>query len=140
LRSLVGYRRDFLPQMMFSRIHLFTVAAQLSEVTPYAVEDFTRQVSSYVKAAKGGMRGAQSGIAAFTVLVSYHVADAAKAAAERPATMEFAVRCQPVVIDLSSRTMHTFRGRQLWGLMLNGHLRRKLALYLPEPAAVGAVG
>ena len=84
--------------------------------------------------------GPLRGIAAFTVLVSYQVADAAKAAAERPATMEFAVRCQPVVVDLGSRTVHTFRGRQLWGLMLNGHLRRKLALYLPEPAAVGTAG
>ncbi|MCW2884319.1 MAG: levansucrase [Streptosporangiaceae bacterium] len=132
--AIAGYRGNFLPQMMFSRIHLFTVAAAVQDVGAFAVDDFTRRVGEYGRATKGGMRGAQSGIAAFAVLVGDRVHPDAVPAATRPAKIEFAVRTQPVVVDLSAGVVHTFRGRQFWGFALNGFLRRKLALYVPDPA------
>jgi hypothetical protein len=134
--AVVGYRSDFLPQMMFSKIHLFTVAAAVDEISAFVVEDFTQRVGRYGKDTKGAMRGAQSGVTAFAVLVSGRVHPDAVQAALRPAKMQFAVRTQPVVVDLATGTVHTFRGRQLWGFALNGHLRRKLNLYITEPAQV----
>jgi hypothetical protein len=131
--TIAGYRSNFLPQMMFSKIHLFTVAAAIDEVGGFAVEDFTQRVGKHGKDTKGAMRGAQSGIAAFAVLVSNRVHPDAAAIATRPAKIQFAVRTQPVVVDLSTGTVHTFRGRQLWGFALNGYLRRKLNLYVPGP-------
>jgi hypothetical protein len=132
--AMAGYRGNLLPQMMFSKIHLFTVAAAVQDVGAFAVEDFTRRAGEYGKVTKGGMRGMQSGIAVFAVLVGTRVHPEAVQAATRPATVEFAVRTQPVVVDLSAGLVHTFRGRQLWGFALNGFLRRKLALYVPDPA------
>lgn len=132
LPAIVGYRGDFLPQML-AKVHLVTVAATVQEATAYAVDDFTRQVGRYAKDRAGAMRGVQSGVAAFSVLVSDRVLPEAVAVAVRPAKMEFAARVQPVVVDLSAGTVHTFRGRQIWGFMLNGHLRRKLNRYIPTP-------
>lgn len=138
IAALVGYRRDFLPQMMFSRIHLFTIAAAVAEVNAFAVEDFTQRVGTYAKNAKGAMRGAQSGVTAFAVLVSDRVYPDAIQVAARPAHIQFAVRIQPVVVDLAAGTVHTFRGRQFWGFAMNGHLRRKLNRYVTEPPRPGA--
>jgi hypothetical protein len=133
VNAVVGYRSDFLPQMMFSKLHLFTVATAVEEISAFAVEDFIKQVGTYGKDAKGAMRGMQSGVATFAVLVGDRVHPDAVAAAVQPAKIEFAVRTQPVVVDLSTGVVHTFRGRQLWGFAMNGYLRRKLNLYVPDP-------
>jgi hypothetical protein len=133
VRAVVGYRSDLLPQAMFSKIHLFTVAAATPEANAFAVQDFTQRVGSYAKNAKGQMRGLQSGVTTFAILVADHVLPEAVQLATRPPKLEFAVRTQSAIVDLSAGTVHTFRGRQLWGFALNGHLRRKLNLYAPGP-------
>jgi hypothetical protein len=43
---MVGYRSDLLPQAMFSKIHLFTVAAATPEANAFAVQDFTQRVGA----------------------------------------------------------------------------------------------
>lgn len=129
---LVGRRKDFLPQAL-SRLHLVTVAAAVPHVGAAEVTGFARDVSVYAKQRTGALRGMQSGIGAFSVLVSHEVSPDAVAVANRKAALEFAVRVQPVVVDLGRGVLHTFTGTQLVGIVLNGHLRRKRELYLPPP-------
>jgi hypothetical protein len=40
---------------------------------------------------------------------------------------------QPAVVDLTEGRVHTFQGRRLWGAAFAGYLRKKRALYLPDP-------
>jgi uncharacterized membrane protein len=127
--ALVGHRAQILPQMMFSRIHLYTVAAGLDRITGDDVRGYTSEVSRYVKATSGSLRGVQSGIAAFAVLVDQNVTDDAVEASRRKARIEFAVRVQPVVIDAAGGAVHTNRKGQVVGFLMNGHLRRKMDQY-----------
>jgi hypothetical protein len=135
--ALVGHRVNLLPQMLFSRIHLYTVAADLERVTGDDVWGFATEVSRYVKSTSNSLRGLQSGIAVFSVLISPNVTRDAIEASSRKAPVRFALRVQPVVVDASTGAVHTNRKGQLIGLMMNGHLRRKVNLYLPVPAATG---
>jgi hypothetical protein len=134
--ALVGHRVDFLPQMLFSRIHLYTVAADLERVTGDDVWGFATEVSRYVKSTSNSLRGVQSGIAAFSVLLSPNVSPDAIEASSGKAPVRFALRVQPLVVDTSTGAVHTNRKGQFFGFMMNGHLRRKVNLYFPVPAAV----
>ena len=133
--ALVGHRVDFLPQML-SRIHLYTVAADLERITGDDVWGFATEVSRYVKSTSNSLRGMQSGIAAFSVLISPNVTRDAIEASSGKAPVRFALRVQPLVVDASTGAVHTNRKGQLFGFMMNGHLRRKVNLYLPVPAAM----
>jgi hypothetical protein len=134
--ALVGHRVNLLPQMLFSRIHLYTVAADLERVTGDDVLGFATEVSRYVKSTSNSLRGVQSGIAAFSVLISPNVTRDAIEASSGKAPVRFALRVQPVVVDSSTGAVHTNRKGQFFGFMMNGHLRRKANLYLPGPAAM----
>lgn len=129
---VVGYRKDFLP-IALSRLHLVTVAGSLPEVTGPAVVQFARDVSQYAKSRSGALRGMQSGVGAFSILVSDRVTPDAVQAAQAKAKLEFAVRVQPAVVDTAAGVVHTFTGSQLFGAALNGHLRRKRELYVTAP-------
>jgi hypothetical protein len=131
--AMVGYRSDI---KALSKMHLFTVVASVPEVNEAALRDFAHRVSDYAKAQKGAMRGMQSGVLAFAVLVAPKVDDQAKAVAAQPFRLGmggFAAMVQPAIADLTEGRVHTFRGRRLWGAALAGHLRKKSILYLPDP-------
>ena len=132
-QALAGHSASFVPQAM-SRLHVVTAVAHFSAVDQLDVDGFSRDVSSYAKARSRALLGAQSGIGAFAVLVSDRVTPAALTAAQQKPRMQFAVRVQPVVVDLETSTVHTFRGSMVWGFALNGYLRRKLATQVPNPA------
>jgi hypothetical protein len=134
--ALVGHRVNLLPQMLFSRLHLYTVAAELETVTGDDVWGFATEVSRYVKSTSNSLRGMQSGIAAFSVLISPNVTGDAIEASLKKAPVRFALRVQPVVVDVATGAVHTNRKGQLVGLMMNGHLRRKVNLYLPAQPAM----
>jgi hypothetical protein len=134
--ALVGHRVNLLPQMLFSRIHLYTVAADLERVTGDDVWGFATEVSRYVKSTSNSLRGIQSGIAVFSVLISPNVTRDAIEASLGKAPIRFALRVQPVVVEASTGAVHTNRKGQFFGFMMNGHLRRKANLYLPVPAAM----
>lgn len=131
--ALVGYRADFLPQLM-SRLHVLTVVASVERADGQVVRDLARQAGQYGKDRKGALRGLQSGVAVFAVLVSNDVTADAVAAAEEAPRVQFAVRVQPVLVNLGAGVVHTCRRRQIWGFMMNGHLRRKLDHYFPKAA------
>jgi len=130
-QALVGYRSDRLPQMLFSKIHLTTVAVPIGTAGPREVEQVVRQVGAYAKARSGRRRGAHSGVAAFAVLIADEVLPEGAEATTRPAKVEFAMRIRPAIVNLSNGSVHTFQGRQLWGFAMNGYLQRKFALYFP---------
>jgi hypothetical protein len=130
---LVGQRKDFLPAAL-SRLHLITAALVLPAVSGADVVQFASDVSQYAKQRTGAMLGLQSGIGAFSVIVSGHVGpDAIEAALAKP-RLQFAVRVQSVVVDTGAGVAHTFTGRQVVGYAFNGHLRRKRELYVTAPA------
>jgi hypothetical protein len=134
VQAIVGYRSNI---KALSKIHLFTVAASVSEVNEAAIRDFARGASDYAKAQKGRLRGAQSGVLAVAVLVAPRVDDAAKQLAAKPFRLGmggFAALVQPAVVDLTEGRVYTFRGRRLWGAAFARYLRKKSMLYLPDPA------
>jgi hypothetical protein len=133
-QALVGYRSDI---KALSKMHLFIVVASVPEVNEATLRDFAHRVSDYAKAQKGALRGMQSGVLAFAVLVAPKVDDPAKEVAAQPFQLGmggFAAMVQPAVVDLTEGRVHTFRGRRLWGAAFAGHLRKKSVLYLPDPA------
>ncbi|GII99696.1 hypothetical protein CLV28_1173 [Sediminihabitans luteus] len=130
--ALVGYQRTFaLPAM--SRIHVVTAMAHL-DPTPENIAAWTRDVSQFSRGRTGALRGAQSGIGAFAVVVADQVTPEAVAAAQVKPKVEFAVRTQRVLVDLSTGEIHTFRGRLLFGFALNGTLRRAFDAHVLVPA------
>ncbi|KAA1418560.1 hypothetical protein F0U44_08610 [Nocardioides humilatus] len=130
--ALVGIRKDFLA-IALSRIHLVTAVAAFPQVTYTEVHGFTSDVSAYAKQRTGALRGLQSGVGAFAVLVSDQVAPEAIAAATAKPKIEFATEVRPAVVDLSTGVVHAFTGSKFFGAALNGHLRRKLQAYVVPP-------
>jgi hypothetical protein len=82
VQALVGYRSDI---KALSKMHLFTVVASVPEVNEATLRDFAHRVSDYAKAQKGALRGMQSGVLAFAVLVAPKVDNPAKEVAAQPA-------------------------------------------------------
>jgi hypothetical protein len=132
VQALVGYRAKFVVPAM-SRVHVVTSVAHF---TPAAqdVAAYTRDVSTYAKLRSNSMRGMQSGVGAFAVIVADSVTPELVAAASVKPRLEFAVIVQPVVVDLAAREIHTFRGRRFLGAALNGFLRRTLDAQIQAPA------
>jgi hypothetical protein len=133
VEAMVGYRSNI---KALTKLHLFSAFAGVAEVDEAAVRDFSLRVSDYAKGQKGQLRGLQSGVMAFAVLVTPKADDAAKQAAARPFQLGlggFAAMVQPAVVDLTEGRVHTFRGRRLWGAAFTGYMRKKSILYIPDP-------
>ncbi|WP_411083074.1 levansucrase [Streptomyces sp. cmx-18-6] len=127
---LVGRRADFRMRWMATKLHLFTVAAAVPEITVPVVEDFTSRVLTYAKENKGGLPvGMQTGVAAFPVLVSDRVDPAAMAWAEEKQRNRFAYFARPVVVDTTHRYVGFYSGTPMVGAAYASHLVDKANLY-----------
>ncbi|MET7593574.1 levansucrase [Streptomyces sp. NPDC004082] len=127
---LVGRRADFRMRWMATRLHLFTVAAAVPEITVEAISGFTDQVMKYAKDNKGGLPvGLQNGIGAFPVLVSERVDPAAVQWAEQQQRLKFAVMTRPVVVDSARQYVGTYRGKPALGRVYASHFIEKGAAY-----------
>lgn len=132
-RVLVGYRSDFRLRWIATKLHLFTIALPMPEVTVSAIETFANSAMDYALARKGQLRGLQSAVAVLPALVSTRVDPAAMQWASSKQRMRFACMARPVVVDVSSNTAGAFSGTAMLGWVYSGHLRRKLRLYFPSP-------
>lgn len=132
VQALVGYRAKFVPAAM-SRVHVVTAVAHFTP-TDLQVDLYTRDVSAFAKQRSNALRGVQSGIGAFAVIVADGATPELVAAATVKPRLEFAVIVQPVLVDLAAREIHTFRGRRFIGAALNGFLRRTLDAQIQVPA------
>lgn len=127
---LIGRRADFKWRWMATKLHTFTVAAALPEITIPAIETFTDQVLTYAKKTKGGMPvGIQSGIAAFPVLVSDRVDPAAVRWAEAQQRNKWACMARPVVVDSTHQYVGTYRGTPAIGLVYSSYFEQKATRY-----------
>ncbi|MEU6840521.1 levansucrase [Streptomyces sp. NPDC046716] len=135
-RVLVGRRSDFRLRWMATRLDLFTLAAVVPEITVAHIATFTEQTLWYAKATKGGRPlGMQAGIGAFPVLISNQVDPAAAQWAKAQQRVAFACMARPVVVDLSSQSVATYRGRPGLGFVYSAHLIRKSTLYFDIAAS-----
>jgi hypothetical protein len=128
---LIGRRSDFRLQWMATKLHQFTIAADVSRVTAESIESFTAHAMEYVK--QGVMRGGQSGVAVFPAMISTEVEPGSGEWAAQRQRTHFACMGRPVVVDTARGTVSCFRGNATLGLVYSGHLRRKLDLYFPPP-------
>jgi hypothetical protein len=131
---LIGYRGNF---KAATKMHTFVVAVPRDQVDAEAVRAFTGVAVDLAKQRKGEWRGAQSGVLVMPVLVSERAAPDVAGLMKKPFRLNmggFAAIAQPVVVDLGTNSVHTFRGTRWWGLAYNGLIRKKLALYAPDPA------
>ncbi|WP_143228216.1 hypothetical protein [Actinomadura meyerae] len=131
--ALVAYRSNW---RALSKMHLFTVVAECESVDAGTLEQFTREASLLAKERKGAMRGAQSGVLVIAALVTEYADEPAKVIAGRPFRQGvggFAALVQPAVVDLTDKSVHSFRGRRIWGAAFASYLRKKNMLYLPDP-------
>jgi len=113
-----------------TRLHLFTIAAAVPEVTVPALQGFTRAAQQYAKEHKGGLpAGLQTGIALFPCLVSERVDPAALTWAETTSINDFALMTRPVAVDVARGAVGAFRRTPFVGSIYAPYLRRKLTLY-----------
>ena len=131
VQALVGYRAKFVPAAM-SRVHVVTAVAHFTPA-PQDVDRFARDVSTFAKQRSGALRGVQSGVGAFAVIVTDTATPELVQAAMVKPRLEFAVIVQPVLVDLAAREVHTFRGRRLIGAALNGFLGRVRDAHVQPP-------
>ncbi|MFD7708094.1 levansucrase [Streptomyces sp. NPDC059785] len=127
---LVGRRADFRMRWMATKLHLFTVAAAVPEITVPVVSHFTEQVMKYAKDRKGGLPvGLQTGVGAFPVLVSDRVDPAAVQWAEERQRVRFGCMTRPVVVDSVHHYVGRYRGRPMLGRVYAAHFDEKGAAY-----------
>ncbi|WSA78840.1 levansucrase [Streptomyces sp. NBC_01799] len=127
---LVGRRADFRMRWAATKLHLFTVAAAVPEITVPVVDTFTTQVLTYAKQNKGGLPvGMQTGVACFPVLVSDRIDPAAMAWAEEKQRNRFACFARPVVVDSAQGYVGMYRGKPVFGRIYAGHLIEKGVRY-----------
>ncbi len=119
---------------MGTRLHLFTIAAAVPEITVATIETFTAQALHYAKANKGGLPvGMQTGVAVFPLLVGGRVDPAATAWAVDRQRVQFACAARPVVADAAQRRVGFFRGRPVIGRLYASHLIDKGERYFDCP-------
>jgi hypothetical protein len=127
---LVGRRAEFRWSWMGTKLHLFTVAAAVQEITIPTIETFTDQVMAYAKKTKGGLpAGLQNGLASFPVLVSDRVDPAAVRWAEAQQRQKWASMSRPVVVDSTQQYVGTYRGTPVIGLAYSSYLEQKARRY-----------
>ncbi|MFF6780254.1 levansucrase [Streptomyces sp. NPDC012510] len=127
---LVGRRAEFRWSWMATKLHLFTVAAAVPEITIPTIETFTDQVMTYAKKTKGGLpAGLQNGLASFPVLVSDRVDPAAVRWAEAQQRQKWAGMSRPVVVDTAQQYVGTYRGTPVIGLAFSSYLEQKAHRY-----------
>ena len=130
--ALTGYRSDFKLQWMASRLHTFVTVRSVPVVTVGELEAFAQASLEYTKAAKGAMRGVQSGVAAIAVLVGESVEEDAAQYARKQLVRNFAAFAWPVTVDLSTGERSSHRGRPTIGAIFTGWMRKQIATALPE--------
>ncbi|WP_200308767.1 levansucrase [Streptomyces adelaidensis] len=127
---LVGRRADFKWRWMGTRLHLFTVAAAVQEITIPTIEAFTDQVMAYAKKTKGGLpAGFQNGLASFPVLISDRVDPAAVRWAEAQQRQKWASLSRPVVVDSTQQYVGTYHGTPVIGLAYSSYFEQKARQY-----------
>ena len=127
---LVGRRADFRLRWMGTKLHLFTVAAAVPEITMPTIGTFTFQAMEYAKRTKGGLpAGLQTGIGVFPVLVSDRVDPAAVQWAEAQARHDWGITARPVVVDSARQYVGTCRRKGFVGRAYASHMTKKSRLY-----------
>ncbi|MEU7909273.1 hypothetical protein [Actinoplanes sp. NPDC049118] len=132
--GLVGYKSQM---RALVRGHIFLVAAKAGAIDEAAMSEFAAEAVNLAVERKGQWRGFQSGVVVLPVMVAESADQGAVAITQRPHQLNlggFAVLAQPAVVDLAAGKSHTFRGTRIWGYAFNALIKKKLALYLPDPA------
>lgn len=132
--GLVGYQARV---RALVRGHIFLVAAQAGRVDETSLSEFAAAAVDLAVDRKGQWRGFQSGVVVLPILVAVSADPGAVAITQRPHRLNlggFAVLAQPAVVDLAAGRSHIFRGTRIWGYAFNALIKKKLALYLPDPA------
>ncbi|MFE6886786.1 levansucrase [Streptomyces sp. NPDC057694] len=133
---LVGRRSDVRMRWVATRLDLFTIAAVVPEITAAGLSAFTEESLRYAKAAKGGRPlGMQAGIGAFPVLISDKVDPAAAEWARARQRVAFACMARPVVVDLSCRSVSTYRGKPGLGRLYASYFIQKSTQYFDLAAS-----
>jgi len=131
---LIGQRSDFRIQWAATKLHLFTIAAIVPEVTVPILEQFTDfAMTTAVERKKGLPRGLQTGVAVFPALISENVDQAAFQRASHWQKIKFACMARPTVVDTSARAVGAHRGTPIAGLLYAPYLRKKNEQYFPQP-------
>ncbi|MEZ0447223.1 hypothetical protein [Cellulomonas sp. ICMP 17802] len=129
--TLTGYRADFRLRWMATKLHTFVCVRSVPVVTVDELSAFATASLEYTKAAKGAMRGAQSGVAAIAVLVGETVEPAAAEYARKELVRHFAAFAWPVTVDLSTGQRSSHQGRPAIGAIYTGWMRKQIAATLP---------
>ncbi|MEO3753237.1 levansucrase [Streptomyces sp. B6B3] len=132
---LIGRRSDFRVGWGATKLHLFTLAAAVPEITVPVIADFTQHAIRYAKAHKGGLpRGLQTGVAVFPALISTRIDPQAVAWAEQKQRTQFACFARPVVVDVIRRYVGVYRGSPIIGRTYASHLLQKSDYYFSGSA------
>jgi hypothetical protein len=131
-RALVGYQSRFRLRWAATKLNLFTVVATAPVVTAAALQDFTGQALDHAAAAKGRLRGLQTGVAAIAILAGDAVQPDAAGFAEQEMVRRFAAFGWPVAVDLRSGGSWSHQGRVVVGGLYAGWMRERIGAVLSD--------
>jgi hypothetical protein len=129
--ALVGQISEFRWRWMATRVHLFVAVRAVDEVTIDELDRFTRDTLDYADAAKGKMRGFQSGVAGIGVLVGNSVHDGAARFAEREIVRRYAAFAWPVAVDATTQQVWEHTGRPGVGAVFTSWMRQQIQIIAP---------
>lgn len=128
---LIGHRSDV---RAATRIHLFTIAAVVPEITVPVLEQFTDfALNAAVKRRKGLPRGLRTCVGVFPALISDRVEPAAARRASVWQRTRFAGLGRPTVVDTANRRVDAYRDTPIAGFFYAQYLRGKNEQYFPQP-------
>jgi hypothetical protein len=127
----LGYQSQFKVLWLLSKIHFMSFVRYTDHADTLSFVTFVDDCSTYAAQQKGQLRGLQVGVCSAPILVANTVdADLIELAKSRP-KKDFALFNYPVVVEMSTQTVHTYTGRIIWGTMYSSWIRKRIKNILP---------
>ena len=131
--KLVGYRSEFRLRWVASKLHLFTVVAEVPVATSVDLDRHTDAALKYAVDQKGRFRGLQNGVAAIPVLLAPVVEPNAVEFAQKRLIRKWGAFAWPALVDLISEKIYSHVGSVAIGGIYAGWMRQQIRVALPEP-------
>ncbi|GAB3211075.1 hypothetical protein ACQEU5_07555 [Marinactinospora thermotolerans] len=128
--ALVGLLSD---TVALSPVTLCLAVTRAEVATAPMLRDFCGHAAAHTRAVVGGGVGLLEGACTIAAVVAVHSDPPAQAAASAKTAVGFGTMLRPVLVDLSTGTVHTWTGTRLLGLAAMGYIRDSVRRLLPPP-------
>ncbi len=131
LDVMVAIRKKFSIAKFAAQMNIFVIVGTSDHITKDVIENFSKAALDYaIKTNKGLLRGLQSGVVCFAVLVSPNVDDSAKKWADKNPKKHFASFEMPVILDLGNDKIHYCKKTPFFAMIYYKPFRNIIEKYL----------